>query len=41
MLIPDNFALIWTQGGGHGQFSSVPLNFKNILFNNKKKQIML
>lgn len=37
MLIPDNFALIWTQGGGHGQFSSVPLNFKNILFNNKKK----
>lgn len=24
--LPDDFALIWTHGGGHGQFSSVPLN---------------
>ena len=34
MNIPDDFSLIWTQGGGHGQFSAVPLNFKR-LFPNK------
>lgn len=34
MKIPDNFSLIWTQGGGHGQFSAIPLNLNNI-FNNK------
>ena len=30
--IPDNYSLIWTHGGGHGQFSAVPLN----LTKNKK-----
>ena len=34
MKIPDNFSLIWTQGGGHGQFSAIPLNLNNII-NNK------
>lgn len=24
--IPDNYSLIWSHGGGHGQFSAVPLN---------------
>jgi phosphoserine aminotransferase len=26
LKIPSNFSLIWTHGGGHGQFSAVPLN---------------
>ena len=26
MKIPTEFNIIWTQGGGHGQFSSIPLN---------------
>ena len=26
LKIPDNYSLIWTHGGGHGQFSGVPLN---------------
>ena len=26
MNIPNNFKILWTQGGGHGQFSSIPLN---------------
>ena len=26
LKIPDNFSLLWTHGGGHGQFSAVPLN---------------
>ena len=26
LKIPNNFSLIWTHGGGHGQFSAVPLN---------------
>lgn len=30
MDIPDDFELIWTQGGGHGQFSAIPLNLKTI-----------
>jgi phosphoserine aminotransferase len=29
MEIPDDFHIIWTQGGGHGQFSSIPLHFLN------------
>ncbi len=34
MKIPDKFSILWTQGGGHGQFSAVPLN---MLKNNYKK----
>lgn len=34
MKIPDDFSILWTQGGGHGQFSAVPLN---MLGNNLKK----
>ena len=30
MEIPDDFNIIWTQGGGHAQFSSIPLNMKTI-----------
>lgn len=26
MNIPNNFKILWTQGGGHGQFASIPLN---------------
>ena len=26
--IPDEFSILWTQGGGHGQFAAIPLNFK-------------
>lgn len=35
LKIPDDFSILWTQGGGHGQFSAVPLNFNNM--NNNKK----
>ena len=31
MKIPNNFEIIWTPGGGHGQFAEVPLNLRNIL----------
>ena len=34
MKIPDDFSILWTQGGGHGQFSAVPLN---MIGNNLKK----
>jgi len=34
MKVPDDFTILWTQGGGHGQFAAIPLNFKNIM-NNK------
>ena len=30
LKIPENFDILWTQGGGHGQFSAIPLNMKNI-----------
>ena len=30
MEIPDDFTIIWTQAGGHGQFSSIPLNMNRI-----------
>ena len=33
MKIPNNFSIIWTQGGGHGQFSAIPMNM-NRIFNN-------
>ena len=33
MKIPKDFVIIWTQGGGHGQFSSIPLNMKRIFKN--------
>ena len=26
LKVPDNYSIIWTHGGGHGQFSAVPLN---------------
>ena len=30
LAVPKNYSLLWTHGGGNGQFSSVPLNmFKN------------
>ena len=35
--IPDNFEILWTQGGGHGQFSSIPLNLQYLLNNSKTK----
>lgn len=34
MKIPDDFAIIWTQGGGHGQFSSIPLNLSGLFEKN-------
>lgn len=37
MKIPDDFQIIWTQGGGHGQFSAVPLNLKLVLKEEKSK----
>jgi phosphoserine aminotransferase len=30
MEIPDEFSIIWTQGGGHGQFSAIPLNMNHV-----------
>ena len=30
LKIPENFDILWTQGGGHGQFSAIPLNMRNI-----------
>ena len=30
MNIPDDFKIIWTQAGGHGQFSAIPLNMRTI-----------
>ena len=30
MNIPYDFDIIWTQGGGHGQFSAIPLNMRSI-----------
>lgn len=30
MEIPDEFTIIWTQAGGHGQFSAVPLNMNRV-----------
>jgi len=29
MSVPDNYEIIFTHGGGHGQFASVPLNLTN------------
>ena len=29
MHIPDDFSILWTQGGAHGQFSAIPLNMLN------------
>ncbi len=37
--IPDNYELIWTHGGGHGQFSAVPINLTND-FNDKPNYIV-
>lgn len=35
MKIPNEFKIIWTQGGGHGQFSAIPLNFTRLKENVK------
>ena len=35
MKIPDNFEILWTHGGGHGQFAAIPLNMRNLLKHNK------
>ena len=35
LKIPEDFEIIWTQGGGHGQFSAIPLNLN--LINSKGK----
>tara|TARA_Y100000022_G_C13251617_1_gene377472 strand:- start:569 stop:1837 length:1269 start_codon:yes stop_codon:yes gene_type:complete len=35
MEIPNDFTIIWTQGGGHGQFSAIPLNMNRIFENVK------
>ena len=35
MKIPDNYEILWTPGGGHGQFSSIPLNMRNLVKNKK------
>lgn len=36
LKIPDTFSIIWTQGGGHGQFSAIPLNLKYLFSENSK-----
>ena len=36
MEIPDDFSIIWTQGGGHGQFSAVPLNLGYLVHKNSQ-----
>lgn len=33
MRIPDDFEILWTPGGGHGQFAAVPMNLKKIIQN--------
>lgn len=30
MEIPNDFDIIWTQAGGHGQFSAIPLNMRTL-----------
>lgn len=37
MKIPDDFTILWTQGGGHGQFSSIPLNFLPLINSSQNK----
>lgn len=34
LKIPDTYSILWTHGGGHGQFSAVPLN---LIQNNNDK----
>ncbi len=31
MKIPDEFDILWTPGGGHGQFAAIPLNLRKLL----------
>ena len=33
MKIPEEFDILWTPGGAHGQFSAIPLNMKHLLDN--------
>ena len=40
MKIPEDFSLLWTQGGGHGQFAAIPLNLKKIFTNKKPHYIV-
>lgn len=36
MNISDEFSILWTQGGGNGQFSAIPLNLLDSNINSKK-----
>ena len=36
LKVPETFSIIWTQGGGHGQFSAIPLNLKYLFSENSK-----
>ena len=36
LKVPETFSIIWTQGGGHGQFSAIPLNLKYLFLENSK-----
>tara|TARA_Y100000816_G_scaffold292317_1_gene286971 strand:+ start:2664 stop:3851 length:1188 start_codon:yes stop_codon:yes gene_type:complete len=40
MKIPDEFAILWTQGGGHGQFAAVPLNMSNLMCKKKATYVV-
>ena len=41
MQIPNEFTILWTHGGGHGQFSAVPLNLIHLISNNKRANYMV
>lgn len=36
LKVPETFSIIWTQGGGHGQFSAIPLNLRYLFSENSK-----
>tara|TARA_Y100000768_G_C23989409_1_gene691186 strand:- start:4932 stop:6260 length:1329 start_codon:yes stop_codon:yes gene_type:complete len=36
MKIPADFKILWTHGGGHGQFSAIPMNLMPLITNNKR-----
>lgn len=33
MKIPNDFEILWTPGGGHGQFAAIPMNLRRIISN--------
>jgi phosphoserine aminotransferase len=41
MKIPNEFTILWMHGGGHGQFSAVPLNLIPLISNNKRANYMV